>query len=121
MKSAKRYIVVTAICCAVVLQSGVSRGWGQTVTSASRVSSAGGAGSPAAAGPAPGATQAPVADAHSEKQKELARQADQLFDMATELKAEVDKTNKNILSLKVVNEAEQIERLAKGMKSQAKR
>ena len=60
-------------------------------------------------------------DKRTEKQKELARQTERLFDMATELKVQVDKTNKNILSMKVVEKAEEIERLAKGMKEQAKR
>jgi hypothetical protein len=70
---------------------------------------------------APGTGAAVVPDVRTEKQKALAMQTERLFDMATELKVQVDKTNKNILSLKVVAKAEEIELLAKGMKAQAKR
>jgi len=75
------------------------------------------------AGPtaASGEVQAAAPDTRTEKQKALAKQAERLFDMATELKVQVDKTNKNILSLKVVEKAEEIEGLAKGMKEKAKR
>ena len=62
-----------------------------------------------------------AADMRTEKQKALARQTEQLFDMATELKAQVDKTNKNILSLKVVQDAEEIEKLAKGIRERSRR
>jgi hypothetical protein len=60
-------------------------------------------------------------DTRTEKQKALAMQTELLFTMATELKAQVDLTNKNILSLKVVEKAEAIETLAKGMRGQAKK
>ena len=66
-------------------------------------------------------TAATAGDTRTEKQKALANQAERLFDMATELKVQVDKTNKNILSMKVVQKAEEIESLAKGMKVQARR
>jgi len=68
----------------------------------------------------PASTVAP-ADSRTEKQKALALQTERLFDMATQLKVEVDKTNKNILSLKVVEKAEEIEALAKGIRTQAKK
>jgi hypothetical protein len=61
------------------------------------------------------------ANSRTEKQKALALQTERLFDMATQLKVEVDKTNKNILSLKVVEKAEEIEALAKGIRTQAKK
>ena len=77
---------------------------------------------PQAVSDAPGAkTAATEPDLRTEKQKALAMQADRLYDMAQELKAQVDKTNKNILSLKVVEKAEEIEALAKGMRGQAKK
>ena len=60
-------------------------------------------------------------DTRTEKQKALAMQTDRLFAMATELKAQVELTNKNILSLKVVQKAEEIEALAKGMRGQGKK
>jgi len=71
------------------------------------------------AGPAAAPVTAP--DTRTEKQKALALETERLFDMATELKAQVDKTNKNILSLKVVEKAEEIEALAKGIRAQAKK
>ncbi len=59
----------------------------------------------------------PVAtDTRTEKQKALAKKTEQLFELATELKVQVDRTNKNILSLRVVEDAEQLEKLAKGMR-----
>jgi hypothetical protein len=67
------------------------------------------------------AAPATPAEARTEKQKELARQTERLFDMATELKVQVDKTNKNILSMKVVEKAQEIEVLARGMKEEARR
>jgi len=57
----------------------------------------------------------------NDKQKALAEQADKLLVMATELKNQVDRTNKSILSVKVVEKAEQIEQYARQLKSQAKR
>jgi hypothetical protein len=67
------------------------------------------------------AKPASVPDKRTDKQRVLASQADRLVDMANELKAQVDLTNKNILSVKVVEKAQEIEALAKGMKDQAKR
>jgi len=55
------------------------------------------------------------------KQKLLDDQAQRLVTMANELKAAVDKTNKNILSLDVVRKAEEIESLARKMKDQEKK
>ena len=67
--------------------------------------------------------QAPAAadDNRTAKQKLLADQAQLLVAMATELKMEVDKTNKNILSLTVVRKAEQIEALAHRMKDEGRK
>jgi len=60
-------------------------------------------------------------DSRTLKQKLLDDEAQRLVTMANELKAAVDKTNKNILSLDVVRKAEQIEQLAHKMKDQGKR
>jgi hypothetical protein len=54
---------------------------------------------------------------HEDKKRPLEMEADRLVAMATELKARVDKTNKNILSLTVVEQAEQIEHYAHQLKS----
>jgi hypothetical protein len=50
------------------------------------------------------------------KQTTLALETDKLAAMAAELKVRVDKTNKDILSLEVVQQAQAIEQLAHQMK-----
>lgn len=44
------------------------------------------------------------------------RDTNKLLQLATELKAQVDQTNKDVLSVDVVKKAEQIEKLAKSVK-----
>jgi type VI protein secretion system component VasF len=61
--------------------------------------------------------QAPKASAE-ERQKKLLADAEQLRTMAQALKASVDATKKDELSVKVVHQAEQIEKLAKAVKEQ---
>lgn len=48
----------------------------------------------------------------------VAAQCANLLKMATSLKAEVDKTNKDVLSVAVVRDADQIERMAKKIREQ---
>ena len=70
----------------------------------------------------PSAEDGPAKEAaRTSKQKLLDEQAQRLVTMANELKAAVDKTNKNILSLDVVRKAEEIESLAHKMKDQGKK
>lgn len=97
---------------ALLGMSGVATGRPQTTTAAP-VDHA------AAEGSNAGGSSAP--DTRTEKQKALAAQTERLFAMATELKEQVDLTNKNILSLKVVQKAEAIEALAKDMRGQTKK
>jgi hypothetical protein len=53
--------------------------------------------------------------------KEIKKSVEKLFQLATELKNEVEKTDSvTILSLAMVRKAEEIERLAKEIKSRAK-
>lgn len=54
------------------------------------------------------------------RKKQIAEDAARLLQLATELKAEVDKTNKDTLSLNVIRKADTIERLAKGVKEKMK-
>jgi hypothetical protein len=56
----------------------------------------------------------------SERQKKLAADTDKLLALATDLKKQVDKTNKDILSVDVVKKAEEIEKLARSMKNETK-
>jgi type VI protein secretion system component VasF len=69
--------------------------------------------------PATAAGDAAKGQAGDSKQQ-VADDAARLLQLATELKAEVDKTNKDTLSLKVIRKAETIEKLAKGVKQQLK-
>ncbi|HEX7728773.1 MAG TPA: hypothetical protein VF392_07035 [Terracidiphilus sp.] len=50
--------------------------------------------------------------ANAERKKQLTDDSAHLLALATELKAEVDKTNKDTLSLNVIRKASEIERLA---------
>lgn len=58
--------------------------------------------------------------ANKERQRQIAEDAARLLELATELKAEVDKTDKDTLSLSVIRKAETIEKLAKGVKEKMK-
>jgi hypothetical protein len=52
--------------------------------------------------------------------KQFAEDSAKLLKMATDLKAEVDKTNKDTLSLSVIRKADEIERLARSVREKAK-
>lgn len=51
------------------------------------------------------------------RQKQLHDDSEKLLKLATELKDSVDKTNEHVLSLDVVKKAEEIEKLAKHIKT----
>jgi len=54
-------------------------------------------------------------------QKEIKKNVEKLFDLASELKAEVEKTDSaQVLSLALVRKTEEIEKLAKEIRSRAK-
>ncbi len=54
--------------------------------------------------------------AAKERVAALKSDADKLLKLSVELKAYVDKSNENVLSLDVIKKAEQIEKLAKSVK-----
>jgi hypothetical protein len=56
----------------------------------------------------------------TERQKRLVADTDKLLALATDLKQQVDKTNKNILSVDVIKKAEEIEKLAHSVKERMK-
>jgi hypothetical protein len=58
--------------------------------------------------------------ANAERRKQIAEDSAQLLKLATDLKAEVDKTTKDMLSLTVIRKADEIERLAHNMKEKMK-
>jgi hypothetical protein len=50
--------------------------------------------------------------ASAEHNRQIAEDSARLLKLATDLKAEIDKTNKDTLSLRVIRKADEIERLA---------
>lgn len=54
------------------------------------------------------------------RQQDIRDETEKLFQLATELKAAVDKTNENVLSLDVVRKADEVEKLAKKVKEKMK-
>jgi len=54
------------------------------------------------------------------RQQDIRDDTTKLYQLATELKAAVDKTNENLLSLDVVRKADEVEKLAKRVKEKMK-
>lgn len=57
---------------------------------------------------------------NTDRQKRLVADTDKLLSLATELKQQVDKTDKNVLSVDVVKKADEIEKLAHSVKEKMK-
>jgi hypothetical protein len=57
---------------------------------------------------------------NDERQKRLVSDTDKLVALVTQLKTDVDKTDKYMLSLEVVRRSEEIEKLARSIKERAK-
>jgi hypothetical protein len=55
-----------------------------------------------------------------ERQKRLVADTEKLLALATDLKQEVDKTNKDVMSVEVIKKAEEIEKLARSVKERMK-
>jgi hypothetical protein len=60
------------------------------------------------------------AAANTERKKQIAEDSAKLLKLAADLKVEVDKTNKDTLSLDVIRKADEIERLAHNVKEKMK-
>ena len=58
--------------------------------------------------------------ANKKREADLKRDTDRLLQLATELKASVDKSDENVLSVDVVKKADQIEKLAHSVKTKMK-
>lgn len=58
--------------------------------------------------------------ANALRRKQISDDAAKMLELATELKAAVDKTDKDTLSIDVIRKADNIERLAKGVKEKMK-
>ncbi len=61
-----------------------------------------------------------IKEANKKRQEDIRNDTDKLFQLATELKAAVDKSNENLLSLDVVRKADEVEKLAKRVKDKMK-
>jgi hypothetical protein len=57
---------------------------------------------------------------NNDRQKKLVSDTEKLLGLATELKQQVDKTDKNTLSVDVIKKAEEIEKLAHNVKERMK-
>ena len=57
---------------------------------------------------------------NAERQKRLEMDTEKLLSLANELKEQVGKTNKDILSVDVIKKADEIEKLAKSVKDRMK-
>ncbi|UWZ82522.1 hypothetical protein [Occallatibacter riparius] len=58
--------------------------------------------------------------ANTERRRQIADDSSKILELATELKKEVDKTDKDTLSINVIRKAEMIEKLAKGVREKMK-
>jgi hypothetical protein len=58
--------------------------------------------------------------ANTERKKQISDDSTKLLTLAMALKAEVDKTNKDMLSLNVIRKADEIEKLARNVKEKMK-
>jgi hypothetical protein len=58
--------------------------------------------------------------ANAERKKQISDDSTRLLTLAMALKAEVDKTNKDMLSLNVIRKADEIEKLARNVKEKMK-
>lgn len=58
--------------------------------------------------------------ADDERKKQISDESTQLLALAVALKAEVDKTNKDVLSLNVIRKADEIEKMARTVKEKMK-
>lgn len=57
---------------------------------------------------------------NNERQKQLVADTDKLLALATQLKADVDKSNRDTLSIDVIKKAEEIEKLAHSVREKMK-
>lgn len=110
---ARGYGVYRAIACACIVLATTFAGMGQDASPPSK-----GQGTEKAALPA---ASNPSHDKNALRRKQLAEDSDRLYALAVALKAEVDKTNKDVLSLAVIRKADEIEKLAHNVKEEMKR
>jgi hypothetical protein len=61
-----------------------------------------------------------IKELNKKRQQDMRDDAEKLFQLATELKAAVEKSNENLLSLEVVRKAEELEKLAHRVREKMK-
>jgi hypothetical protein len=61
-----------------------------------------------------------VREANKKRQQDIRDETEKLFQLSSELKAAVEKSNEHVLSLDVVRKAEEVEKLAKKVKEKMK-
>lgn len=61
-----------------------------------------------------------IKELNKKRQQDIRDETIKLYQLATELKAAVDKTDENMLSLDVVRKADEVEKLAKKVKEKMK-
>lgn len=57
---------------------------------------------------------------NKDRAERIKRDTDKLYQLSTELKQYVDKTNENVMSLDVIRKADEVEKLAKSIKERMK-
>jgi hypothetical protein len=69
----------------------------------------------------PGPVRSPTKAILEKNQKDIKKDIEKLYDLASQLKAEVEKTDaREVLSMSVVKKAEEVEKLAKQIKEHAR-
>lgn len=64
--------------------------------------------------------QRQVKEANKKRQQDIRDETEKLYQLATDLKAAVEKSNENTLSLDVIRKAEEVEKLAKKVREKMK-
>jgi hypothetical protein len=115
MREIAAIAVLVALALAPVVCRGLLRGGGPRPASALKVVSG-----PASSDDTNRPKKEVSAAAAAEQQRQIAEDSTKLFKMATDLKAEVDKTNKDTLSLTVIRKADAVEKMAHEVKEKMK-
>jgi predicted Zn-dependent protease len=114
-----KILLVATVGIALVTASPVSVSRGQVLSQASEIAGvASHSADPNQTGAQPATPQAKLQG--DDRQKQLAADTEKLLALATELKQQVDKSNKNTLSLGVIKKADEIEKLAHSLKERMK-
>ena len=61
-----------------------------------------------------------IKEANKKRQQDIREDTEKLYQLATDLKAAVDKSSENTLSLDVIRKAEEVEKLAKKVREKMK-